>query len=198
MSDIYLASQSPRRRELLSQIGVSFDVISIEIDESHKPGEKPQEYVLRLASEKALAGWEATRTSHKPVIGSDTSVVVDGEILGKPSDISDARRMLRLISGRTHQVMTAVALATLSNAVPFTALSVSDVSFKTLSDEEIEQLLRTGECTDKAGAYGIQGKAAGFITHLSGSYSGVMGLPLYETHELLNKAGISADSLVVS
>ena len=202
MSDIYLASQSPRRQELLTQIGISFDVLRLEIDESIKNNEKPQEYVLRLAKEKAFAGWKGNKTKDKPVLGSDTAVVIDGEILGKPEDHAEARRMLMLLAGRTHQVMTAVALATLSGSLEEpelkSVISVSDVSFKQLSHDEIEGYINSGECDDKAGAYGIQGMAAAFITHLSGSYSGVMGLPLYETAELLNKAGISADFLVVS
>lgn len=202
MSDIYLASQSPRRQELLNQIGVSYDVLTLEIDESIKNNEKPEEYVLRLAKEKALAGWKVHKAKEKPVLGSDTAVVIDGNILGKPRDSLDAKRMLSLLSGKTHQVMTAVALCSRaqngSSPELSSVISVSDVSFKTLSDDEIEQYTHSGEGNDKAGAYGIQGMAAAFITHLSGSYSGVMGLPLYETTELLNKAGISADSLVVS
>jgi len=206
MSDIFLASQSPRRRELLTQIGISFDVLTLDIDESINNNEMPEEYVLRMAKEKALAGRDASQTNPKPVLGSDTVVVVDGEILGKPEDHADARRMLRLLSGRTHQVMTAVALTScLSSETEFksmpelnSSVSVSSVSFKKLSDDEIERYINSGECDDKAGGYGIQGQAATFITNLSGSYSGVMGLPLYETSELLNKAGISADSLVVS
>lgn len=202
MSDIYLASQSPRRQELLNQIGVSHDVLTLEIDESINNNEKPQEYVLRLAREKALAGWKGNKIKEKPVLGSDTAVVIDGEILGKPKDNADARRMLMLLSGRTHQVMTAVALAMLSGSLVEpelkSVISVSNVSLKKLSHDEIERYINSGECDDKAGAYGIQGMAAIFITHLSGSYSGVMGLPLYETAELLNKAGISTDSLVVS
>lgn len=202
MTDIYLASQSPRRRELLAQIGITFEVLTFEIDESVKENEVPEKYVLRLAKEKALAGWEASKQKDKPVLGSDTSVVVNGEILGKPKDHNEARRMLSLLSAQTHQVMTAIALASPSN-IPLkpelhSAVSVSNVSFKKLSEAEVERYINSGESDDKAGAYGIQGMAAAFITHLSGSYSGVMGLPLYETAELLNKAGISADSLVVS
>lgn len=196
MADIslYLASQSPRRRELLSQIGISFDVLNVDIDESVKEDEKAQDYVLRLAKEKALAGLTLEKSKIKPVLGSDTSVVINGKILGKPADKSDAKKMLRLLSGQTHQVMTAVALAvhdeSLAEPELFSIISVSDVSFKTLSDEEIARYVETSEPADKAGSYAIQGQAAAFITHLSGSYSGVMGLPLYETVKLLNKAGI--------
>lgn len=199
---LYLASQSPRRRELLTQVGISFDVLPVEVDESVKKDETPEEYVIRLAKEKALTGWNTENSTHKPVLGSDTAVVIDGKILGKPKDTEDARRMLQLLSGKTHQVMTAVALASNSQNASkpelSSVLSVSEVSFKTLLPDEIADYLNSGESADKAGAYGIQGLAAAFITHLSGSYSGVMGLPLYETVKLLNNAGIRADSLVVS
>jgi len=199
---LFLASQSPRRRELLTQVGISYDVLSVDIDETVKKNEVAKDYVVRLANEKALAGWQVAREEHKAVLGSDTSVVINGQILGKPENTAEAKKMLALLSGKTHQVMTAVALATGgSKSSPdelSSILSVSDVTFKVLSNEEIEQYVLTGECDDKAGSYAIQGRAAAFITHISGSYSGVMGLPLYETIELLNKAGIRADSLVVS
>lgn len=200
---LYLASRSPRRSELLTQIGISFAVLSLDVDETPKKNEKAEDYVVRLAKEKALAGWNTEQhIQNKPVLGSDTAVVTEGLILGKPVDRDDAIRMLRLLSGKTHQVMTAVALANKSEystspELSF-SLSVSDVSFKTLTDEEIEQYWLTGESADKAGAYAIQGRAAAFISHLSGSYSGVMGLPLYETVELLRQAGICTESLVVS
>jgi len=200
--DLYLASQSPRRSELLTQVGISFAVLAVDVDETVKNNETAEEYVIRLAKEKALAGWNSKKHETKPVLGSDTAVVVNGEILGKPENNADAKRMLGLLSANTHQVMTAVALATQS-ASPnqpelSTVISVSDVTFKVLSDHEIEHYVYSGECDDKAGSYAIQGLAAAFIIHLSGSYSGVMGLPLYETIDLLNKAGISANSLVVS
>ena len=201
-TDLYLASQSPRRSELLAQVGVSFDILSINIDETVNNNEVAEEYVVRLATEKALAGWHVIKQQSKAVLGSDTAVVIAGQILGKPENTADAKRMLALLSGKTHQVMTAVALAVQdsnSNQPELSSvISVSDVTFKVLSNAEIEKYVLTGECDDKAGSYAIQGLAAAFITHLSGSYSGVMGLPLYETVELLNKAGISADSLVVS
>lgn len=200
--DLYLASQSPRRGELLTQIGVSFSVLSVDLDETPKHNESAEDYVIRLAKEKAAAGWNVVKQKIKPVLGSDTAVVINGEILGKPENKDDAKRMLNLLSGKTHQVMTAVALAIPSENPQqpelSSVISVSDVTFKLLSDSEIERYAGTGESDDKAGAYAIQGLAAAFITHLSGSYSGVMGLPLYETVELLNKAGISVDSLVVS
>jgi len=199
---LYLASQSPRRSELLTQIGVSFTVLAVDIDETVKNNEIAENYVTRLAKEKALASWNESPFNNKVVLGSDTVVVINGEILGKPESEQDAKRMLLLLSGKTHQVMTAVALAQAAenSSQPELdhILNVSEVSFKALSTTEIEQYIASGECDGKAGAYAIQGAAAAFITHLSGSYSGVMGLPLYETMALLNKAGISQDSLVVS
>jgi len=199
--DLYLASQSPRRQELLTQVGISFDVLSVDIDETEKENESANDYVVRLAREKALAGWRSEKPENKPVLGSDTAVVINGAILGKPENQADAARMLSLLSGNTHKVMTAVALIKpAENAVQTqqyelsSVINVSDVTFKVLSEREIEQYVQTGECHDKAGSYAIQGKAAAFITHLSGSYSGVMGLPLFETVELLNKAAISTDS----
>ena len=199
--DFYLASQSPRRYELLSQVSLSFETLSIDIDESVLASETPQDYVARLAKEKAFAGY-AIRVNNVPVLGADTSVVIDGQILGKPKDADDAERMLGLLSGKSHQVMTAVSLVyqdvNSSNVELRSTLCVSDVSFKVLTKDEITDYVSTGESMDKAGSYAIQGKAAAFITHLSGSYSGVMGLPLYETIELLNNAPISIDSLVVS
>lgn len=200
--DLYLASQSPRRRELLTQVGISFAVLTVDVDETAKENETAEEYVVRLAKEKAVAGWNTEKQETKPVLGSDTVVVINGEILGKPENDADAKRMLSLLSARTHQVMTAVALAVpRENSIQAelsSVINVSDVTFKTLSPVEIQQYVYSGECDDKAGSYAIQGLAAAFITYLSGSYSGVMGLPLYETIELLKKAGISTDSLVVS
>lgn len=199
---LYLASQSPRRRELLTQVGISFDVLAVDIDETIQKNEIPENYVTRLAKEKAIAGWNTNKTRSKAVLGSDTAVVIRGEILGKPKNDTDAQRMLSLLSGKTHQVLTSVALAlSCKNSIQpelTSVISVSNVTFKKLSPAEIQQYVYSGECKDKAGSYAIQGLAAAFITHLSGSYSGVMGLPLYETIELLNKAGISTESLVVS
>lgn len=193
---LYLASQSPRRRELLKQVGIDFDVVAVDVDESQKSSENAQDYVIRLASEKAIAGWQQNNQSVVPVLGSDTAVVIQGTILGKPESREDAIRMLNLLSGQTHQVMTAVALLVPSNKKEYElhkALNVSDVTFNVLSEEQIAQYVDSGEGEDKAGSYAIQGKAAAFITHLSGSYSGVMGLPLFETLELLNKASVSRD-----
>lgn len=199
---LYLASQSPRRHELLAQVGFSFKVISVDINEDTVPNELAERYVTRLAREKAMAGFSLIKQQAKAVLGSDTAVVIDGEIFGKPNNNADAKRMLNLLSGNTHQVMTAVALAVGNDASICPELtevmSVSEVTFKKLSHDEIERYVHSGECADKAGSYAIQGFAAAFITHLSGSYSGVMGLPIYETAALLHKAGISTDSLVVS
>ena len=194
--DLYLASKSPRRRELLSQVGISFEVLDVDIDETQKPNESPNDYVIRLASEKALAGWEQEKHESIPVLGSDTVVVIQGVILGKPENRDDAYRMMKLLSGQTHQVMTAVALLKSLKETEYelnTSLNVSDVTYKVLSEHEIEQYIDSREGEDKAGSYAIQGRAAAFITNLSGSYSGVMGLPLFETNELLKKSAISTD-----
>lgn len=186
--DVYLASASPRRRELLAQIGVRYELISCDIPEIPLDGELPQNFVLRMAVEKAQAGKGITGTSSdKPVLGADTAVVVDNAILGKPRDRQHALSMLQQLSGRSHEVISAVALIT--DKVE-TRISRSQVSFRTLTKSEIEAYWASGEPQDKAGAYGIQGKAAIFIDRLEGSYSAVMGLPLYETAELLQAAGI--------
>lgn len=201
--NLYLASQSPRRSELLSQIGVSFAVLAVDVDETVKENENPEDYVLRLAKEKAKSGWFSAKHQYeKVVLGSDTAVVINGKILGKPENREHAIKMLTLLSGKTHQVMSAVALAIKgeNSTEPElrSVISVSEVTFKTLSSDEIEQYWQTGECSDKAGAYAIQGMAAAFVTHLSGSYSGVMGLPLYETAEILHQAGVKTNFLVLS
>ncbi|WP_286198422.1 Maf family protein [Salinisphaera sp. G21_0] len=183
---IYLASQSPRRAELLQQIGVSFHQLACDIDETPFPGEAPAEYVLRMAREKAAAGWQAllTRDSvQMPLLAADTTVVCNDQILGKPQDSNDARRMLVMLSGNAHQVMTAVAVTDGSQLQ--TELSVTDVVFNDLSDSLIDDYIASGEPTDKAGAYGIQGYGAVLVASLSGSYSGVVGLPLMETARLL-------------
>ncbi len=191
---IYLASQSPRRQELLAQLGIRFATISATVDETPLAGEAPRDYVQRLARDKALAGWQQS-DGRLPVLGSDTAVVLDERIMGKPQNSEDAENMLASLSGQTHEVMTAVALAIPVEKVNepelHTVLSVSEVSFKPLSAEAIRRYVAGGEPMDKAGAYAIQGHAAAWISHLCGSYSGVMGLPLHETAELLHKAGIS-------
>lgn len=183
---IRLASVSPRRRELLLQIGVPHAVTGAHIDESALPGEVPRDYVCRLARAKALAVWEQDKSL--PVLAADTTVVLDDVIFGKPVDEADALRMLGRLSGRTHEVLTAVALAS-ADGVGL-RLNASRVTFRTLSPKECAGYWATGEPRDKAGAYAIQGRAAVFVELLAGSYSGVMGLPLYETGQLLNAAGI--------
>ena len=185
---IILASGSPRRRELLAQIGVAHEVVLSGVDETLHPDEAPAEYVLRMAVTKAreVAARYAEK-DRRPVLGADTAVVVDHHILGKPSYKADAMRHLRLLSGREHRVLTAVALA--DGETVRSRLSVSHVRFRPLEDKEIEAYWGTGEPADKAGSYGIQGLAAVFAEEIRGSYSGIMGLPLFETAELLREAG---------
>jgi septum formation protein len=183
---IKLASVSPRRRELLAQIGVPHVVTGAHIDESALAGEPPRDYVQRMARSKALTVWQ--QDASLPVLAADTTVVLDGVIFGKPVDQADGLRMLAALSGRTHQVLTAAALVSVAGIA--LRLSVSDVRFRTLTADECSAYWDTGEPCDKAGAYAIQGKAAVFIESLSGSYSGVMGLPLFETAELLQAAHI--------
>jgi septum formation protein len=183
---VCLASVSARRRELLAQIGVPHVVSAADIDEALLPGESAADYVVRMARAKALAVRE--RGMALPVLAADTTVVVDEIVCGKPADEGESLAMLERLSGRTHQVLTAVALAA-HGAVSF-RLSASEVRFRRLSRAECAAYWRTGEPRDKAGGYAIQGRAAVFIEHLSGSYSGVMGLPLFETAELLRAAGV--------
>ena len=180
---IYLASKSPRRRELLNQIHVEFECIDVNVSEHVQSNEQPEQYVQRIALEKAQAGYKSVQKPYTSVLGADTSVVIDNLILGKPKDRDDALAMLMRLSRRTHKVFTAVALV--GEAGESVELSVSKVTFRELSMQECELYWETGEPADKAGAYAIQGIAALFITSLSGSYSGVMGLPLYETGRLL-------------
>ena len=182
-----LASVSPRRRELLGQIGVTHRVSAADIDETVRPGEAPADYVVRMACAKARTVRE--RGSELPVLAADTIVVIDGLILGKPRDRADALAMLGRLSGRTHQVLTAVALAT-AGAVAF-RVSASEVRMRSVSPAECAAYWESGESRDKAGGYAIQGRGALFIEHLSGSFSAVMGLPLYESGELLRAAGIA-------
>lgn len=186
--EIALASGSPRRHELLNQIGVNFAVISVDVDESLLEGESARDYVQRLAVAKAQAGWQSLTLGHKlPVLGADTAVIVDDAILGKPRDEADARAMLEMLSGRCHHVMTAVALVHQQQVL--CKLNTSKVCFSELSLEQIDWYISTGEGTDKAGGYAVQGLAAMFIDHIEGSYSGIMGLPLRETCEILQQAG---------
>jgi septum formation protein len=185
MTSIILASASPRRSELLEQIGVAFSVQPADIDETPRTAEMPGDYVERLAREKALA--VAVSFPGKLVLGSDTSVVLDNAILGKPSGEHEARAMLTELSGTTHQVMTAIALA---QGVRCESLLVTtEVTFRSLSGDEIAAYVTTGEPMDKAGSYGIQGLGGIFVKELKGSYSAVVGLPLQETAALLADAG---------
>lgn len=183
---IYLASRSPRRRELLRQMAVDFAVITPEVDESVAVDEKPLSYVKRIAHNKAEAGLALlTAADNRPVLAADTAVIVQNQILGKPADDVGARLMLKQLSGQTHQVMTAVALAYKGQVQE--AVSISDVSFACLSDAEIDWYLQTGEGRDKAGSYAVQGLGAMFIEQIHGSYSGIMGLPIRETGQLLKQ-----------
>ena len=187
---LILASASPRRRELLATLVAEFDVRPADIDERPRDGEAPDDYVLRLAREKALA---VARTSPRRwVIGSDTEVVRDGVCLGKPRDASRAREMLRSLSGRSHNVYSSVALVGPESSVD-TALCVSEVRFGNLPEDWIRRYAASGEPLDKAGGYAIQGQAAAWISRLDGSYSGVVGLPLFETASLLRAAGFLPD-----
>ncbi len=186
---IYLASRSPRRGELLTQIGVSFDVMAADTDESVYPGELPQDYVGRVASAKARVVRERLPPEDaRPILAADTAVIVEERILGKPRDREDGLEMLRSLSGRSHRVLTAVALV--AGERQWMALSASRVTFRHLAEEEMRRYWRSGEPIGKAGGYAIQGLGALFIAGLDGSYSGVMGLPLFETGQLLEHAGI--------
>ena len=190
---IYLASASPRRSALLSQIGVAHRVRPVSADERVLPGEEPARYVRRLALLKAQTLWrELDPAERMPVLGADTAVAIGGEILGKPADESDCLRMLQALSGRTHQVYTAVALR--SDSGDDSRVSVNDVTFRALTQEEMRAYWASGEPADKAGAYAVQGLAAAFIERIAGSYSGVVGLPLFETAQLLNSIGWSVRS----
>jgi septum formation protein len=189
---LYLASQSPRRRELLEQIGMSFSVLQVDVPEQREAGESPQEYVHRVARDKARAGLAhlaANERSAAVVLGSDTEVVLDGEVFGKPLDAGDAAAMLRRLSGRTHEVMSAVWLVAERNEQ--SDICVSRVRFAKLDEATIAAYVASGEPFGKAGAYAIQGFGAGLIEHLDGSYSGVMGLPLFETSRLLKHFRVS-------
>jgi len=186
---LFLASQSPRRRELLNQIGLAFETIDASVDETPVPGELPLDYVRRVAREKAGAGlMQVSAVPGALVLGADTEVVLDGQVFGKPVDAADAARMLRRLSGRTHQVMSAVAVVSAGREVE--VVCCSEVRFAVLGEAEINAYVATGEPFGKAGAYAIQGRGATWIAHLSGSFSGVMGLPLHETATLLRGFGI--------
>lgn len=193
---IYLASQSPRRRELLKQIGINFEMLllrsdprrNLDVDETPAPGEHPEDYVQRVSRAKAETGFSVLRLRNLPsfpVLAADTTVTLDGKIFGKPDNDEEAAAMLSQLSGREHKVLSAVAVA-LNERVEI-ALSVSMVRFVTLTEDRIRRYLLTHEYRDKAGGYAIQGYAGAFIEHISGSYSGVMGLPLFETVQLLQR-----------
>jgi len=188
---LILASSSPRRRELLAQAGFDFTVEAADINEALQPGEAPAKYVQRLAVEKAQAVWERHKDEGGSVgpitvLGADTVVVLDGEILGKPKDVSDARRMLEMLAGRTHQVLTGLAAITRNATV--SDVEITQVFFDLIHEEELVRYLASGEPLDKAGAYGIQGYAARWIPRVEGCYFNVVGLPLSRTIALLAKA----------
>jgi septum formation protein len=186
---VYLASRSPRRRELLRQAGIPFQVVDVAVDESVSAGEPAAAYVVRLAESKAAAGWREVRGGGgQPVLAADTAVVLGERILGKPAGREDALAMLQALSGRTHVVLTAVAIC--GAGAGDCRISRSEVTFREVSAAECSAYWETAEPCDKAGAYAIQGFAAVFIAALNGSYSGVMGLPLFETAELLETAGV--------
>jgi len=195
---LYLASRSPRRRELLHQIGIDFDTVVFrdgmradsETDETPLAGETPVDYVERVARAKAVHGLkivEERRLPMRPVLSADTTLEFNGEIIGKPVDMADATAILRRLSGQTHRVLTGVAVNHLGHTEYL--LSISEVRFREIDDEEIRHYVMSGEPMDKAGAYGIQGRAGLFVEHLAGSYTGVMGLPVCETGELLKRLG---------
>lgn len=194
---VYLASKSPRREELLRQLGIDFASLRVreasgrdrDVEEGARDAEPALHYVERIARTKAAIGWQRMLQrglAPRPVLGADTEVVLDGTIFGKPKDAADAVRMLTLLSSRTHQVLTAVALCWDQKIIA--EISTSTVTFRELAHDEIERYVATGEPFDKAGAYGVQGRAASFVSRIDGSYTGVMGLPLYETAQAL--AGI--------
>ncbi len=196
---IYLASKSPRRRELLRQIGIEFELLLLrdqtprgpEVTEIVQPGERAEDYVARVTLEKAgfaqkTMWWR--KLPLRPILAADTTVVLDGRILGKPADAAEAIEMMRALSGRTHQVLTHVAV--LHDDQVFQITQRSDVAFTALPDSVIRAYCETAEPYDKAGGYGIQGQAALFIQDIAGSYSGIMGLPLFETGQLLKQAGL--------
>jgi septum formation protein len=189
---IYLASASPRRCELLDQLGIAYEQLVSDISEIHQNGETPQAFVVRLALEKARAALSARREAW-PLLGADTVVTLDDVIYGKPADVEDAARMLRTLSGRTHHVITGVAMT--DGKRERVCSHMSRVCFAELDEATINAYIATGEPFGKAGAYAIQGRAAGFIKDLQGSYSGVMGLPLFETRQLLEQFGLSMFSV---
>jgi septum formation protein len=186
---LLLASRSPRRAELLRTLGVAFRVIDVEVDETTRVGEAPVDYVRRLARDKARAGQAVAGDASLPVLAADTTVVLDGAILGKPLDDADARAMLARLAGRTHEVLTGVAVIDARGWLD-DAVVATRVSFRALSPAEIAAYVASGEPADKAGAYGIQGLGGALVERIDGSYSNVVGLPLVETLALLDAAGV--------
>jgi septum formation protein len=195
---VYLASKSARRQELLRQLGVDFTPLLMreaagrrrDVVETPRKDEPPLDYIKRIARTKAAVGWHQMGRrglAPKPVLAADTEVVLDGTVFGKPKDVADAVEMLRRLSGKTHDVSTGVAIRW--NTQIMLAVSSSRVTFRAMENDEIDRYVATGEPFDKAGAYAIQGRGATFVSHLDGSYSGVMGLPLFETAEMLTKIG---------
>ncbi|MGL5430822.1 MAG: Maf family protein [Vibrio sp.] len=184
-SKLVLASASPRRRELLAQIGYQFEIVQPDVEEIRSAAESPAQYVERLSREKALAGAALVAAADTLVIGADTIVVKDHQVLEKPRDFADAQRMLRLLSGSQHQVLTAVSVT--QGGITHSVVVTTDVWFKTLSEPEIQAYWQSGEPCDKAGSYGIQGLGGRFVTRIEGNYYAVVGLPLYETDQLLHK-----------
>ncbi|WP_322803196.1 Maf family protein [Vibrio alfacsensis] len=181
---LVLASGSPRRKELLAQLGYDFDVVLPDIEEAKQDHEQAQDYVLRLSLEKAQAGLAMAKPD-SAVLGSDTVVVCENQVLEKPKSFEDSKRMLNNLSGRQHQVMTAVSVV--SKEQQHSVVVITDVWFKTLTEEEIEQYWQSGEPCDKAGSYGIQGLGGRFVTRIEGSYHAVVGLPLFETDQLIQE-----------
>ncbi|WP_075187250.1 Maf family protein [Teredinibacter haidensis] len=182
--NLYLASKSPRRRELLTQIGVRYQCISVDVPEERELDEKPQDYVCRLAQSKAQAGAALVADSHIPVLGSDTVVVCCDQVLEKPEDQQQGVEMLLALAGREHRVLTAISLCTAERSE--TRVNTTSVRFRDIGQSEAERYWRTGEPWDKAGGYGIQGLGAVFVEQITGSYTGVVGLPLFETCQLLS------------
>jgi septum formation protein len=181
---LYLASQSPRRRQLLELAGIRFGTVDVDVPEVRAAGEPPEDYVSRVAREKAGAGLlRLSGVADAVVLGADTEVVFEGDVFGKPRDAAHAAGMLRRLSGSTHRVLSAVWCVDRGREAH--ALNVTEVTFAALSEAQIAAYVASGECMGKAGAYAIQGRAAAFVPHISGSYSSVMGLPLFETIELL-------------
>nr|WP_232806234.1 Maf family protein [Proteus vulgaris] len=195
VTTLYLASSSPRRRELLALLDVEFSIIMPAIDEIWQQGEKPEEYVLRLAKEKSQEGVRQAPQDY-PVLGSDTIVVYDGHILEKPRDKTHAAQILRSLSGATHQVMTAIAISNRTHTL--SQLVVTHVTFRVMTESEISAYIESGEPMDKAGAYGIQGKGGRFVQRIEGSYHAVVGLPLVETEALIAQFSSLANEKEIS